>query len=140
MVYRRTTLIGEELEKAGLKYSIKETNNMSYTESGVSGKGCTYQVRFISADENNVKALSSEFAKFPEDKMDAGYKMLNEFNRTYRFVKFTMDPNDGAVSIQCDLPVSLDDDVVGKVAVELLIRFMGIIDDAYPEIMRSIWA
>ena len=55
---------------------------------------------------------------------------MNELSRTYECLKFTMDDK-GAVCAQYDFPVSLSKEDVGKVAVEVAIRSMKIVDDAY---------
>ena len=139
MVYQATKQIAKAFKDAGLKCGIQEVANFSFVEAGFTGKNCTFKLRFISVDDDNdVKAMTEDFAKYPESKFQNGYKMMNELSRTYKYFKFTMDDN-GAVCAQYDFPVSLTSDAVGQVAVEIALRCMKIIDDAYPNIMKSIW-
>lgn len=139
MIYQATRLISDAFKEAGLKCGTQEVGPLSFVEAGFTGSNCTFKLRFISTDnDNDVKAMTEDFAKYPEGKFQNGYKMMNELSRTYKYFKFTMDDS-GAVCAQFDFPVSLSKEDVGKVAVELAVRCMKIVDDAYPKIMKSIW-
>ncbi len=140
MVFKATNIIAKALKEAGLKCDVRENDEYSFVETGFSGENCTFKMCFFSADDDNdVKVLTNEFAKYPEDKLEEGYIIMNELSRKYRYLKFTLDKDDGAVNAQYDFPVALPEEVLGKVAIEFAIRFSKIIDDAYPQIMRSIW-
>ncbi len=140
MIFNATNIIAKAFEEANLKCEIRELGDYSFVETGFSGDNCTFKLRFFSTDnDNDVKVLTEEFAKYPEDKLEEGYVVMNELSRKYRYLKFTLDKDDGAVSAQYDFPVALPEEALGKVAIEFAIRFSKIIDDAYPQIMRSIW-
>lgn len=139
MVYQATKLIADAFKGAGPKYGVQEVGSLSFVELGFTGNNCTFKLRFISADDDNdVKVMTEDFAKYPENKFENGYKLMNELSRTYKYYKFTMDDK-GGVCAQYDFPVSLPTDAIGKVAIELALRCAKIIDDVYPMVMKSIW-
>ena len=61
---------------------------------------------------------------------------LNALNVKYRYVKFCCD-NDGDVNIEYDYPVRSENPE--NSAEEIVIRFVKIIDDAYPQLMHALW-
>ena len=62
----------------------------------------------------------------------------NQCNHTGSFAD--AQDNDGDLSAQWDLPDSVPSGLVGKVAMEIILRMFKIIDDAYPEVMKAVWA
>ena len=140
MLYHATQRIAEAFEEAGLKYQTQEIGPLSLVDTGFTGDNCTYRLRFISMDEDNdVKAMTEDFAKVPESRKAAAYQLLNQLNREYKYLKFTMDDK-GAICAQYDFPLSLPDDRLGGVAIEVAVRASKIVDDAYPKIMQTIWS
>ena len=67
-----------------------------------------------------------------------GLLAVNKLNDKYRFVTFTFDMNDHSIDIRADLLVTTVD--VGDAATEMLARIVSICDEAYPELMRTMWA
>ena len=133
-------LIKKEFEKAGLKHQVQQLGPLDFLEAGFSGDNATVKIRVIAVDnDSEVKVMSDDFAKFPGAKLEVGYKLTNQLNRKYKFIKFTID-NDGDLSAQWDLPDSVPSELVGKVAMEIVLRMFKIIDDAYPEVMKAVWA
>ena len=141
MIYKATKLVEAMFKEKELKHSVREVGSLSFVQAGFSGDNTTFTLRFISSDDDNdVKIMTEDFAKFPEDKRAKGYELINELNRKYKYMKLTLDPSDGGVCAQYDLPVRLSDSEVGKVCFEIAIRFSNIVDDIYPDIMKAIWA
>lgn len=137
---QKLDLIAEELERISWKFQKTTAGPLNVIETGVSGDNMSVKIRLISLREDEeFKILSEDFAKIPQEKLAAGYQLINKMNRTYKFVKFTID-DDGDVSCQWDLPTSLPNEVVGKLGVEIVMRMSNIIDNAYPEFMKLIWA
>ena len=137
MIYKATKLIQSDFKTAGIKCNSRELGNFSMVEAGFTGKNCTVMIRFISVDDGNgVKALTENFAKFSRQRLSAGYEVVNGLNQKYKYAKFTMT-KDGEICADYDFPVTIKDDEVGKVAVEIVLRFAQIVDEAYPEIMKN---
>lgn len=125
-------------DKAGLKHELKHIGDQWELIAGVNGKANTYQVKFIAKDHGNSGVGMRIFglARYPQNRRQAGYRMLNQFQHKYRYLRFTLD-NDGDVNVEYDFPDCTTDS--GSCAVELMLRTMKIIDEVYPEIMRTLW-
>ena len=72
-----------------------------------------------------------------EEKVPVILPVINELNVKYRFVKFTLD-KDNDINVEYDYPVSCSNP--GESAEEIMIRFVQIIDESYPSLMRAMWA
>ena len=140
MAHKATDLIAAEFTGTGLKFTTGEIQSISFVEAGFNGKNSSVTIRFISVDEDNdVKVLTEDFIKVPDAARDRMYRIINQQNRKYKYVKFTMDEQDGGISAQYDFPLRLADEEVGPVAVEIALRFAKIVDDSYSDFMQSIW-
>ena len=88
-----------------------------------------------SGDSINVKSFS--VAKVPAEKLMDCYVVLNELNAEYRWVKFYID-SDNEITVSGDAivePGSAADECM-----EILVRYINIVDEVYPRIMKVIWA
>ena len=139
MMYQATQRIADAFTGASIKHQAQELGPLSFVEAGFTGDNCTFRLRFISLDDDNdVKAMTEDFAKIPEARRDAGCRLMNRLNREYKFFKFTMDDK-GAVCVQYDFPVTVSEEEVGAIALEVALRCAKVVDDAYPKIMQVIW-
>ena len=126
-------------DSAGLKY--RESRDLddggSLVVCGVNGKNnARYDVLFVfDKDGHSVSLRVFGLLTFPEEKWAAMLDAANELNGTYRWLKFFT--KEDRVNVQCDAVIS--DDTSGKVCVELLVRTMRIVDEAYPSFMRVLW-
>ena len=87
--------------------------------------------------ERNVHILSRDYVHVPDDKVDAMYKVVNELNRTYRWAKFSLD-DEGDIVLEADAVLDLD--TCGDEIMEILFRLTQIADEAYPVVMRGLYA
>ncbi len=141
MIYKATKLIEREFKQAGIKSVTREIGQLSYVEATFTGKNCNVTIRFISTDnDNDVKALTDNFAKYPTQRIAKGFEIINDLNKKYRYAKFTISPREGDITAEYDFPATIKEEAVGTIATELVLRFAQIVDDAYPEIMQSMWA
>ena len=62
--------------------------------------------------------------------------MINRLNSQYRFAKFVLD-DDLDVIVQYDLPLRGNN--VGECALEMAVCFVKVIQQAYADLMRTIW-
>ncbi len=128
-----------ECDSAGLKY--RESRDLddggSLVICGVSGKNnARYDVLFIfDKDGHSVSLRVFGLVTFPEEKWAGMLDAVNGVNGTYRWLKFFT--KEDRVNVQCDAIVS--DETSGKVCVELLVRTMRIVDEAYPRFMHVLW-
>ena len=141
MIYKATKLIQREFKQAGIKSTTREIGELSFVEAAFTGKNCNVTIRFISTDDDyDVKALTDNFAKYPTQRLAKGLEIINNLNKKYRYAKFTISPQEGYVTAEYDFPTTIKEESVGTIATEIVLRFAQIVDDAYPEIMQSVWA
>ena len=88
-------------------------------------------------EDNRVHLEGLDFAKVPENKYDALYKVLNECNDRYIYVKFVLDEENGQINARCDNIIQLD--TCGENCYELMVRMLKIVEDAYPSFMKALW-
>ena len=124
---------------AGLKVFTSENEKSSEVWLSFSVKnGSSYTVKYISRDDDNDVALRVFSLIHVEESQKANlYPALNEVNNKYRYVKFVLD-GDNDVNVEYDFPVRTKS--FDGIAEEMLVRFVQIIDDAYPILMRAMWS
>ena len=133
-------IVAKELVKAGLKHQRQKAGPLEFIEAGFSGDNITVKIRIVAVgNDGEFSILSDRFVKIPQQKIQAGYKLVNELNNKYKYVKFVVD-DDGDVSARWDLPDNVPLEAVGRTGLEILLRMFKIIDDAYPEVMKAVWS
>ena len=128
-----------ECDRVGLKYrdSRDLDDGQSLVVCGVNGKNnARYDVVFVfGKDGRDVLMRVTGLVAFPEEKWGPMLELVNELNGSYRWLKFDVKPEQ--VDAQCDAVI--DEDTSGRICVELMLRTMRIIDDAYPKFMHVLW-
>lgn len=137
-MYTAIEKIQAAFQKADLKHSIDQMGENWILRAGVNGNASTYQFLFISDKDNSndVFVRIFQYAKFPPEAMARGYRILNELQVKYRYVRFVLNDN-GNVNVEYDFPIAFEN--IGNGAVETLIRLTKILDECYPVVMRAIW-
>lgn len=92
----------------------------------------------FSEDGANVHFEGHEFLNLPEDNIELMYKICNQCNRDYRWVKFTVNEDAREVVVEGDAVIQLD--TCAQECLELMIRTTQIVEDAYPKFMKALWA
>lgn len=139
-MYKMTRKIYEALKQSdGLKVFTEDRGNSSVVWLQFSAdNGPSYRINFINTDDDSDTAVRVfGLISVEKNKWAKVLVALNKLNSDYRFVKFVLD-DDGDVNIQYDFPVRADN--VDECAEEIMIRVVQIIDDAYPVLMRAMWA
>lgn len=93
---------------------------------------------FFDEDCKYVQLRGVKFLQVPDNKLEAMFKAVNECNHHYRFVKFVVDTDDKQVICKADAVIQLDS--CADETFELMIRMTQIVDDAYPTLMKALWA
>ena len=99
--------------------------------------GNTVTLMFFFDDDGttvNIKVFS--ITRVPSEKLMDMYVLLNELNCDYRWVKFYLD-EDNEVTVSGDAVI--DAATAGEELCELMYRYLSIIDDIYPRIMKVNW-
>ena len=123
----------------GLKVFTDETDTSSavWLQFGLEN-GSSYRIKFISTDDDNDVAIRVfSIVSVTEDQVAKVLPVLNELNCKYRYAKFTCD-DDRDINLEYDFPAASI--CPEKSAKEMLIRFNTFVEEAYPLIMRTIWA
>lgn len=94
-------------------------------------------ILFFDEDGGSLNVKSFTIAKVPTAKLMETYVVLNELNTEYRWVKFYVD-SDNEVTAAGD--AIIDEATAGEECYEIVQRYVNIIDDVYPRIMKVIWA
>lgn len=93
---------------------------------------------FFDQDCRDVAIRVFDLVKVPEAKTDALIKAVNAVNRRFRFAKFVLDTDDNSVQAEMDAVFRSHD--VGDICLELMARCVNICDEAYPGLMKALWA
>lgn len=130
------------LEEKKIKFSHYPPQGERTTEvvkidySGKHGNDLSFTFFFDpTGDTVNVKMFS--ICKVGEEKLMNMYVTLNEINYEYRWIKMYMD-NDNEVTASGD--AIINPETAGEECFEILLRYLSILDDAYPRIMKALWA
>lgn len=141
MIFKATNLITQEMDKADIRYTVKDDEEHSIVRvSFPVDNGPVASVYFISHNDNNDVSirLLHLIDHIAEEKREKILATVNECNNLYRYVKFALDKD--AVNVEYDLPAKSMDDCLGAQALEILIRLMKIVDKAYPVLMQAMWS
>ena len=97
-----------------------------------------FAVHFISSDDSNdVSVRIPHYVRFKDAERRDVLRVANDMNNKYRFAKFSVNDEAGAVTIEYDFPEN--DDGIAEGAVEIFHRLLQIAEDAYPAFMKAIW-
>lgn len=125
------------MEREGIKYSDVDERAVRVCYSGDNLKSIPVYVFFDKDGAPLVSYKCWEIAKFPADKKAAGILACNALNAKYRWVKFYVDDENDLIA---EMDTLVDEETCGIECATSVQRIVGIVDEAYPVIMKSIWA
>ena len=130
-----------ECDRMGIKYkdSLDLDGGSSLVVCGVQDKNnARYDVLFIFAqDQHTVSMQIVGLLQFDEEREADMMAIANELNATYRWFKFfTKEKN--KINVQADAIIS--EETSAQICVELFLRAMRVIDEAYPKFMHALWS
>jgi len=140
MIRPATMAIQKAFDEKNIKYRVNQVGeDASVVEAGFAlDNGPNVIVRFISRDnDNDVAVRVFDLLKVAEEQRPAVRKTINELNIEFRYLKFVMHES-GSVHVENDMYVRTEN--VGEVATEMFIRYMQILKQAYPKLMKALWA
>lgn len=138
MIYPATEAIQEAFLAHNLKCVAEEHENESLVIIGMTGQTTSFRVLFISRSKESDAAMRIyNLVRFTSDKQEAMIEAANDCNARYRFLRFTVDTNANTVDVEYDFPLNQED--IGAVAFEMLMRAAIIIDKCYPEFMHCLY-
>ncbi len=129
------------LDEKGLRYEYferKEGRNEAVRIGYKAENAESISVMFFFDDnERSINVKSFSIVKVPADKLLDIYVLLNGLNCEYRWVKFYVD-DDNEVTVSGDAIIDLNS--VGEECFEMMLRYIHIIDEVYPRLMKTIWS
>lgn len=139
MIRPATMAIQKTFDEKNIKYRVNQVGDSSIVEAGfVLDNGPNVIVRFISRDDDNDVAVRVfDLVKVKEDQQETMIKVINDLNKEFRFLKFVIHDS-GSVHVENDLYLRTEN--VGEVAAEMFVRYMQILKQAYPKLMKALWA
>lgn len=125
------------LDEKGVKYQTDGETKVRVGYKMDNMSSVSVNVIFDKDGEGKVHFVVWSIGKFPDSKLMAGMAVCNALNAKYRWIKFYIDSdNEGCA----DLDAIVDEETVGPECYELMHRLLNIVDEAYPEIMRALYA
>lgn len=138
-MFQATRAIYDALSRIdGLKPFTEDNEKFSavWLQFGLDAGG-TYRIQFISTDDDNdVSIRVYGLIALSGDQRVRILPALNFLNSKYRFVKFACDKK-GDVNVEYDYPVHAINPA--QSAEEMIHRFVDIIDESYPVLMKALW-
>lgn len=139
-MHATTNAFIQALDQRGTKYTTRTMDNgkdlVKVVYRGENADSITVNLVF-NADCEDVAVRSFSICKIPETKIPAIMLKLNDLNARFRWLKFYMD-SDNEITAEMDAVITPV--TAGPVCVELMLRSVNIIDDAYPELMKALWS
>ena len=131
--------IKKEFETANIKCLSAQFGDQWEVHAGVNGKGITYTMKFISktTDVNNLSLRVFDLVHVPAERRTDVLRLLGRFQSRYRFWRFNLN-SVNKLNVEYDFPPASSNH--GKMAVEMFLRTMKLIDDIYPELSQCIWS
>ncbi len=93
---------------------------------------------FFGDDGKDVHFDGRGFVKIPADKRELVYKLCNQCNDNYRWVKFVWNEEQECMTVLADAVI--EPESCAEECFEIIMRMCGIVQEAYPTFMKAIWA
>ncbi len=105
---------------------------------GTGFEGSKMDMYFAFEEDSNVHITGLNFIEIPEGRIEQMYKVVNEANDKFAYIKFTVDEEHRQIIARDDAVIQLDS--CGGECLELSFRMVKVVESAYPTFMKSIWA
>lgn len=140
--FHATTLMAEAFTRTGAKFDVVSRPDSEQLLAGFPVEcGPNVIMRFISRDDDNDVAIRiyGLISNTPREKRPRMMEACNLLNQKIRYMKFYLDP-DGSVNVEYDFPVRTPDEGVGKMAFEMFIRMIQILNSEYGIFMKALYS
>ena len=126
----------EKMDEEGIKYTEMDETTLRVCFNCDNIKSVNAMVVFDEDGKNLVQFRCWEIESFKNKETEA-LALCNELNYHFRWVKFFVDKDMDIVAL---LDAMLEEETAGDECLSLLMRFVNIVDDAYPAIAKARWA
>jgi len=131
-------VIKSALDENDLKYRDVSNENFQAIRLGFGLENMSSGEVFIIFDDDgeSYRIRSGVIMSVADSKRAKMLETINKVNNDYRWARFFID-GDGDLMIQEDVDFLVPDKHLAMISI---LRFVQIMDDAYPEFMRAQWA
>lgn len=130
-------MVAAYFDSKDLRYSVSGDDE-EIIEVGMSTDYTNVRVKLIFGEDcTDVGLRAYDIAKIPEEKIIDSIICCNQLNSKYRWVKFYFEQDDRTITVSEDAVIDLE--TAGAECFELFLRMVGIIEKAYPVIMKTIY-
>ena len=125
-----------KLESKNLNYKVME-KDYSVIRVGFSLDNTDCDTYLIFGDDSEDLHLISRLdLKIPESKFEKMYKICNNLNKRFRWLKFFVNEDQNVIQAEDDAVIQVES--AAEEAFELMLRTNSIIDEAFPEVMAGL--
>ena len=133
----------DKLDEMDIVYNVvskaDDEDKDDHIRVGNKGDYCSYNIEyFFNEDNDQVNIRVWYLITYKTEDLPDLLSALNKLNNTYKFCRWYADDSDNTVTLGWDMILRENADA-GDIVKEATIRLAQIIDDAYPNIMKSIW-
>ena len=126
-------------EKEGLKCKISsDDGRLLMTGFGMKNRESIIVQMFFEEDNTAVHLMAIDLVKVPDDRKDRMYKVVNQMNAKFPWIKFVVRDELPVISAEDDAVIQLDS--CGEEVLRCCIQLVGICDQAYPLLMKELFA
>lgn len=125
-------------DSVGFYYKEVREDILRIGIGGLENKGNMEIIVIFDDNERTVSLRSFDLCHVPENKRDQMYKICNDINENYRWVKLYIDEDDFTITAQDDAVLQAES--AGEEIRELAGHMAQIVDDAYPALMKAVWS
>lgn len=131
-------VVANYFDSIGFKYRVLGQNGEAISIVMSGDNISSLEIGAIFSENNDtVKLVVFELAKFPANKVNDMYKVCNDLNKQYNWAKFYVNEEDGQISVEDDAVIQLDS--AGEETFRCIQQLFGVCNIAYPNIMRGIY-
>lgn len=126
------------LDARSMRY--QETEDGKALRVGIGGldnKGRLDILVVFDDDDGTVAIRAYNVCNVPENKKQEIYRVCSQLNSRFRWVKFYVETEGDSVTAADDAVIQPES--CGEEIFELIARMSGIVDDAYPALMKALW-
>lgn len=124
------------LDSKGIKYVDKDEFVVKVSYNGKNLKNISSYTFFDDDGGSTVQVRCWEIANF-KGKEAKGLIACNKANYTYRWLKFYLDKD---MDVVASIDARLDPNSSAEECLEMVLRLINVIDEAYPMFAKALWA
>lgn len=131
-------LFMRHMDNTGIKYSVESENAVSVSYSADNLDTIKTVVFFDKDGDNDVHFWCPITGTVPDNRKLDMLDLCNQLNKKYRWLKFYISSD--RKDVEADSDEYVDVDSCGEECMSHVKRFVGIVDEVYPQMMKVLWS